>query len=64
MVRYDGEQSSHNQSYNQSGRELGWCVLVEIAFEAAVPFVARSRNSESGEEFGDGARGRRPIDFA
>lgn len=39
-------------------------VLVEIAFEAAVPFGRRSGNGKSREEFRQRARRRRPIDLA
>ena len=39
-------------------------VLVEIAFEAATPFGVGSGEGESGEEFGEGTRRRRPVDLA
>jgi hypothetical protein len=39
-------------------------VLVEIAFEAAIPLGVRSGDGEPGEEFGERARRRRPVDLA
>lgn len=39
-------------------------VLVQIAFEAAIPFDIRSWEGESGEEFGERSRWRRPVDLA
>lgn len=39
-------------------------LLVEVAFDAAVPFGLGSGNRESGEEFGDGARGQGPVDLS
>lgn len=39
-------------------------VLVDIAFEAAIPFGVGSGEGESGEEFGEGTRRRRPVDLA
>ena len=45
-------------------REEEGTVLVEIAFEAAVPFGGRSGNGKSREEFRQWARRQRPIDLA
>lgn len=39
-------------------------VLVEIAFEAAVPFGRGSGDGEPGEEFRERTRRRRPVHFA
>lgn len=39
-------------------------LLVEIAFEAAIPFGVRSGDGESGEKFGERARWRGPVDLA
>ena len=49
---------------NGKKERLDGNVLVEIAFEAATPFGVGSGEGESGEEFGEGTRWRRPVDLA
>jgi hypothetical protein len=55
-----------NESSGSKRVEIEWkgmIVLVEIAFEAAIPFGVWSGNGESGEEFGERTRWRWPVDL-